>query len=160
MLQPPKRWRYEQASQRRPFSRPFSQVVVPGIITFVAFYLVGIPFGVSVAFTGPRLGLVGLWMGLDVGMVTMVAGLLVYLFAVIDWEQASRQARERALGDMHIHMTCTWQAHAHDMHMHMHMTCTWHAHDMHMAGARASARRVEHEQRRRAGGGRRQRAQP
>ena len=73
-----------------------AKVVVPGVITFFAFYAFGIPAGVAFAFPG-HLGLVGLWLGLNVGMVVMVGGLVLYLFCFVDWDEASRKARARAL---------------------------------------------------------------
>ena len=72
------------------------KVLVPGIVTFVAFYIIGLPVGIAAAFHAER-GLAGLWFGLDVGMISMVTGLMVYLFCVVDWHAASRKARERAL---------------------------------------------------------------
>ena len=54
--------------------RAASKFTIPVIINFVAFYLVGLPLGALLAFGAPELelGLTALWIGLDVGMATMV----------------------------------------------------------------------------------------
>ena len=54
--------------------RAASKVTIPAIINFLAFYLVGLPLGALLAFGAPELelGLTALWIGLDIGMATMV----------------------------------------------------------------------------------------
>lgn len=72
-------------------------VRVPAVITFVAFYLIGIPFGLSLTFPGhgASWGLVGLWVGLVLGLYLQVFSLLV-LFHCLDWQQLAEDAKARS----------------------------------------------------------------
>jgi len=77
--------------------RGLGLVKLPAVINFVSFYVVGIPYGLWLTFgkNGPHLGIVGLWIGLCVAMLTLVSCLLVYLYFV-DWQAASQDAQRRS----------------------------------------------------------------
>ena len=44
------------------------------------------------------LGLLGLWLGLDLGMLLLVCGVLTYI-GCLDWRAAAERAAKRAQGD-------------------------------------------------------------
>mmetsp|Transcript_4014 Transcript_4014/g.11201 ORF Transcript_4014/g.11201 Transcript_4014/m.11201 type:complete len:545 (-) Transcript_4014:314-1948(-) len=78
--------------------RGMGLVRLPAIITFVSFYIVGIPFGLLLTF-GRRdagWGIQGLWAGLVLGMFTMVSSLLAFFLWGIDWQAAAEVAQSRA----------------------------------------------------------------
>jgi len=75
--------------------RGMGLVRLPSVITFVSFYLVGIPFGLWLTF-GQGLGIQGLWAGLVLGMFVMVASLMAFFFRGIDWQAAVAEAQARA----------------------------------------------------------------
>jgi len=79
--------------------RAMGIVKLPAAITFIAFYVVGIPCGLLLTF-GRRSegwGIQGLWAGLVLAMFTMVSSLLVYLLRCINWQQAAVAVRAQAL---------------------------------------------------------------
>jgi len=78
--------------------RMMSIVALPAAINFVAFYVIGIPFGLYLTFGRPdeHWGIVGLWSGLALGMLIMVCSLALFLFSV-DWQKAADAAVASAL---------------------------------------------------------------
>jgi len=78
--------------------RSIGVVRLPALLNFVAFYVIGIPFGLWLTFGQGHesFGVVGLWAGLDVGMLTMVVGLLAFLFCRVDWPAVALEARSRS----------------------------------------------------------------
>ena len=64
---------------------------LPAALNFLSFWVVAIPIGAVIAARG-GLGLLGLWLGLDLGMLLLVCGVLTSLAA------ASQAAAERAAG--------------------------------------------------------------
>jgi len=73
-------------------------VVLPAVVTFISFYLVGIPFGLWLTFkrAEDHWGIIGLWSGLTVGMFVMVSSLLVFLFMVVDWQRVAGEVHMQA----------------------------------------------------------------
>lgn len=73
------------------------------VVQLVAFYPIGTLCGAMLAFDklgAPQVaGVIGLWIGCDLGYVFMVAALLVY-YLRIDWPAMSRLAQDRARKDM------------------------------------------------------------
>ena len=67
---------------------------VPATINTIAFYAVGLPAAWAFAFPG-GFGVFGLWGGLDLGMATLAAGQIVYVWRAVDWEAAARAAQAR-----------------------------------------------------------------
>eukprot|EP00747_Dinoflagellata_sp_TGD_P204391 gnl/TRDRNA2_/TRDRNA2_78063_c0_seq1.p1 gnl/TRDRNA2_/TRDRNA2_78063_c0~~gnl/TRDRNA2_/TRDRNA2_78063_c0_seq1.p1 ORF type:complete len:485 (+),score=70.25 gnl/TRDRNA2_/TRDRNA2_78063_c0_seq1:122-1456(+) len=78
--------------------RGMGLVRLPALAVFVSFYVLGIPVGLLLTFApfGGRLGIFGLWTGLDVGMICMVASLLCYFCCGVDWCQAAAVAQTKA----------------------------------------------------------------
>jgi MATE family multidrug resistance protein len=80
--------------------RAVNHVKGPALINVASFYLLGIPIGVVLAFgLAPRsilnvdaMGIYGLWVGLNVGMVTMVLGLVLYSLRCVNWTDAAAAA--------------------------------------------------------------------
>jgi len=70
---------------------------VPAAINTVAFFIIGIPLGAVFAFE-LDFGVVGLWGGLVVAMVLLLAGQYTYMYKTVDWAQAATVAVEKALG--------------------------------------------------------------
>ena len=70
---------------------------IPAAINFVSFFVVGLPVGSLLAYQ-TDLGAPGLWLGLVLAMVLIIAGQYTYIATTIDWADAARVARERALG--------------------------------------------------------------
>ena len=71
-------------------------VTFPAVINFLSFYAIGIPVGLFCTFGPPRWGIFGLWTGLNLGMSSMVLGLLVYLCCCVDWDAAMKSAQAKA----------------------------------------------------------------
>ena len=69
---------------------------VPALINFGAFYLVGIPLGAALTYRA-SMGVHGLWLGLDVAIGLVVVCQYVHLGRTVDWAEAARTARARAL---------------------------------------------------------------
>jgi len=78
--------------------RGMNVVVLPAVVTFISFYLVGIPFGLWLTFkrAEDHWGIIGLWSGLTVGMFVMVSSLLVFLFMVVDWQRVAGEVHMQA----------------------------------------------------------------
>jgi len=77
--------------------RGMGVVKVPAIITFVSFYLIGLPVGLWRTFGQPHLGIRGLWGGLVLAMLIMVSALLTYLYVFVDWRRTAQLALERCI---------------------------------------------------------------
>jgi len=79
--------------------RSISVVTLPAIINFVAFYALGIPFGLWLTFERPDedWGIIGLWTGLSLGMFIMVTSLFIFLWCCVDWQQVADAAQSKAL---------------------------------------------------------------
>ena len=69
---------------------------VPAVINLVAFACVGLPLGALLAYQG-QMGTHGLWTGLLVAIGLVVLGQYAHLARTVDWHEAARAARERAL---------------------------------------------------------------
>ena len=69
---------------------------MPALINLGAFFGVGLPVGSLLAYQA-RLGVHGLWMGLVLAIGLVVAGQYTYIGLRIDWLEAAKTARERAL---------------------------------------------------------------
>ena len=69
---------------------------VPAALNFFSFYAIGIPGGALLAYQA-RLGVEGIWMGLDLAVGLMVVGQYVHLAMTVDWADAARRARAKAL---------------------------------------------------------------
>ena len=67
------------------------------VFNVFAFWFVGVPLGIALTKRG--LGIEGLWMGLDVGMVLLVAALISYIAFRVNWPNAAATARSKALGE-------------------------------------------------------------
>jgi len=82
--------------------RMMSIVALPAAINFVAFYVIGIPFGLYLTFGRPneQWGIAGLWSGLALGMLVMVCSLGLFL-SLVDWQQASDSAVAAAVSTGH-----------------------------------------------------------
>lgn len=74
--------------------RSMSIVAIPATINFFSFYVVGIPFGLWLTFgrEQEQWGIIGLWSGLTLAMVTMVGGLLLFLRCCTDYTKAAEAA--------------------------------------------------------------------
>jgi hypothetical protein len=69
----------------------------PAFITVFAFYGIGLPLGAYLTFGPPnRHSIYSLWLGLFIGMSSMLVGLSICFYHV-DFEQAAKDARERSL---------------------------------------------------------------
>lgn len=68
---------------------------IGAFINIIAYYVLGIPIGIAVAFTGPKWGLAGLWVGLTIAL-SSTGVLMSYVIWTMDWEKASDLARIRA----------------------------------------------------------------
>lgn len=79
--------------------RGMSVVVLPAIINFVAFYLIGIPFGLWLTFnrSHEHWGIIGLWSGLVLAMFVLVASLMLYLCCRVNWHSLAELAQRTAL---------------------------------------------------------------
>eukprot|EP00966_Prymnesium_polylepis_P211285 4892684-Prymnesium_polylepis.2 len=69
---------------------------VPALINLGAFFGVGLPVGSLLAYQA-HLGVHGLWMGLVLAVGLIVVGQYAYIGLRIDWLEAAKTARERAL---------------------------------------------------------------
>jgi MATE family multidrug resistance protein len=78
--------------------RGMNFATTPAILTFIAFYGIGIPVGLYLTFkrTHENWDIIGLWSGLVLGMFFMVSSLLFFLFVFADWSQAAKSAFESA----------------------------------------------------------------
>eukprot|EP00929_Paragymnodinium_shiwhaense_P036654 TRINITY_DN19610_c0_g1_i1.p1 TRINITY_DN19610_c0_g1~~TRINITY_DN19610_c0_g1_i1.p1 ORF type:complete len:525 (-),score=118.52 TRINITY_DN19610_c0_g1_i1:355-1929(-) len=78
--------------------RGMGLVLLPAIINFLSFYMVGIPFGLTLTFVrrSEGWGIIGLWAGLNLGMFFMVMSLLLYFFFCADWNHVADVAYTRA----------------------------------------------------------------
>lgn len=79
--------------------RSMNVVTFPAIINFIAFYIVGIPFGLLLTFglRSLELGITGLWTGLVVAMFTMVSSLLCFLVCRVNWDVVAEAAHNSAI---------------------------------------------------------------
>jgi MATE family multidrug resistance protein len=50
------------------------------LFNFLGYYALGLPLGIWLAFGGPRLGLVGLWVGLALGLAAVAALSVMYIY--------------------------------------------------------------------------------
>ncbi|KAL1499420.1 hypothetical protein AB1Y20_011625 [Prymnesium parvum] len=69
-------------------------------VLLLAYWVVGLPAGAVAAFTWPRLGLLGLWLGMTLAVYLHTAAYVVVCFApwgkvAIRWDRAIAEARER-----------------------------------------------------------------
>ncbi|GAA5968573.1 hypothetical protein JCM11641_007683 [Rhodosporidiobolus odoratus] len=64
------------------------------IINLASYYVIGIPLGLFLTFTGPHLGLNGLWLGLTAAL-TISGVSSTYLVYQMDWEAESETTRRR-----------------------------------------------------------------
>merc|ERR1740129_2486471 len=74
-------------------------VRIPELITYSCFYLLGVPCGLALTFPrdgGKSWGVVGLWIGLVVGLVTMVTSLLLYVQCFVQWHRLAEEAQARS----------------------------------------------------------------
>lgn len=87
--------------------RSVKLVAFPAIMTFISFYVVGIPFGALLTFGLKRLdlGVIGLWIGLAVGMFTMVLSLLFFLWCRVNWEVVAEAAHKSSVSSMPLETT-------------------------------------------------------
>ncbi|GAA6009666.1 hypothetical protein JCM10207_004147 [Rhodosporidiobolus poonsookiae] len=64
------------------------------IINLGSYYIIGLPVGIAITFSGPRLGLNGLWLGLTLAL--MFTGFLsTYIVYKMDWEAEAEVTRKR-----------------------------------------------------------------
>mmetsp|Transcript_41208 Transcript_41208/g.116643 ORF Transcript_41208/g.116643 Transcript_41208/m.116643 type:complete len:494 (-) Transcript_41208:316-1797(-) len=80
--------------------RSMCVVRTPAVANIVAFYVVGIPFGLWLTFgrAHERWGIVGLWWGLVLGMALLVGTLLLIMRFCVNFDTAAKRSRKTALG--------------------------------------------------------------
>eukprot|EP00928_Gymnodinium_smaydae_P042934 TRINITY_DN28867_c0_g1_i2.p1 TRINITY_DN28867_c0_g1~~TRINITY_DN28867_c0_g1_i2.p1 ORF type:complete len:567 (+),score=52.57 TRINITY_DN28867_c0_g1_i2:226-1701(+) len=72
-------------------------VRVPTLVTFVAFYVIGIPCGLGLTFwSKASWGVEGLWIGLVIGLGTQVTGLMILFQCCLDWQRLADDAVARS----------------------------------------------------------------
>lgn len=78
--------------------RSMNVVIFPAIMNFIAFYVIGIPFGLFLTFrlNNLQLGIIGLWTGLVLAMFIMVASFLCFLCCCVNWEVVAQSAHHAA----------------------------------------------------------------
>jgi len=78
--------------------RSLGIVMLPAVLVFVSFYVIGIPFGLWLTFGrgDAGWGVSGLWAGLVLGMLTMVVCLLTFLLCFVDWRAVAQEAHRKA----------------------------------------------------------------
>jgi len=69
---------------------------VPAAINFISFAVVGLPLGTVLAYK-LDMQVHGLWLGLVIAMCCIDAGHVVYGCLTVDWDEAARQAVQKAL---------------------------------------------------------------
>jgi MATE family multidrug resistance protein len=74
--------------------RGCGQVVVGAILNLIAYYIVSLPVGLLLGFKF-KLGLLGLWSGMAIAELVVVAFFLFFIFRM-DWVRVSHEARERS----------------------------------------------------------------
>ncbi|KAL8280344.1 hypothetical protein RQP46_007261 [Phenoliferia psychrophenolica] len=74
--------------------RGAGRATLGALINLTSYYVVGLPIGLTLAFVGPKLGLLGLWVGLTTAL-TFTAGLMTTFIWRMDWEAECELARKR-----------------------------------------------------------------
>lgn len=73
-----------------------TQLYVPAAVNFVSFFGVGLPAGAVLAFQA-GMSARGLWLGLVIAMGLIVVGQYTFIATAVDWAEAARVARRKAL---------------------------------------------------------------
>jgi MATE family multidrug resistance protein len=73
-----------------------AKLAFPATLNLFAFFAVGVPVGALLGYQG-GLEERGIWLGLVLAMLVAFVGQYAYIFKVVDWDAASKRARERAL---------------------------------------------------------------
>jgi len=76
--------------------RSMGVVKAPAAMTFISFYIVGLPSGLWRTFGPLHMGIHGLWGGLVLAMLVMVVTLLAYMYGYVDWGRTAEEAQTRS----------------------------------------------------------------
>ncbi|KAM0746448.1 MATE efflux family protein [Meredithblackwellia eburnea MCA 4105] len=74
--------------------RGAGRATLGALINLTSYYVIGLPFGLCMAFLGPKLGLVGLWLGLTIAL-TFTALLMCTFIWNLDWKVEAENTRIR-----------------------------------------------------------------
>ena len=74
--------------------RALGRPLVSAFANVVAYYVVGIPIGLVLAFKA-QLGLYGMWIGLAVGLMSVSCFLVPFILFATNWEKESMRAKDR-----------------------------------------------------------------